>query len=143
MVASSGSTDFRNGIAPQSSLNGADSSGGSHGRRPSHLSIDSNSANSAFLHTLNTQLQIAANSQYNGRQRQQQEDSVSENDFPLSLGIDRAALIAPDFNTDEFLSARRHLPLEELKSQVREFIICRGVDLEICFNNDPNESSEA
>jgi len=43
---------------------------------------------------------------------------MSENDFPLSIGVDRAALIAADFNTDEFLSARRHLPLEELKSQV-------------------------
>lgn len=36
------------------------------------------------------------------------------------MGIDRTALIAADFDTDEFLSARRHLPLEELKSQVRE-----------------------
>ncbi|KAK3806415.1 MAG: oligomeric golgi complex component, COG2-domain-containing protein [Benniella sp.] len=136
MVASSGSTDFRNGIAPQSSLNGADSSGGSHSRRPSHLSIDSNSANSAFLHTLNTQLQIAANSQYNGRQRQQQEDSVSENDFPLSLGIDRAALIAPDFNTDEFLSARRHLPLEELKSQLTSHMKELKTELIELINSD-------
>ena len=82
-------------------------------KKPSHLSIDSSSANNAFLHTLNSQLQIAAN--------KSQADHQHENgavDFPLSVGIDRAALIAPDFDTDEFLSARRHLPLEELKSQV-------------------------
>ncbi|KAF9942124.1 Conserved oligomeric Golgi complex subunit 2 [Modicella reniformis] len=112
MVASSRSTDnFRNGVNGDGTTN-------THNRRPSHLSIDSNSANSAFLHTLNSQLRIAANNQSNRRQNSQQGDAaVSENDFPLSIGVDRAALIAPDFNTDEFLSARRHLPLEELKSQ--------------------------
>ncbi|KAG0224678.1 oligomeric golgi complex component, COG2-domain-containing protein [Mortierella sp. GBAus27b] len=120
MVPSSGSTDgFRNGITPQQSLNESDSGSGSHNRKPSHLSIDSNTANSTFLHTLNSQLQIAANSQYITRQRSKQQDaSASESDFPLSVGVDRAALTAPDFNADEFLSARRHLPLEELKSQL-------------------------
>ncbi|KAI1300543.1 Conserved oligomeric Golgi complex subunit 2 [Mortierella claussenii] len=90
---------------------------GAMGKKPSHLSIDSNTANSAFIHTLNAQLQIAANRQDSGR-RQQSDASVLEDDFPLTAGFDRAALIAPDFNTDEFLSARRHLPLEELKSQL-------------------------
>ncbi|KAG0053488.1 Conserved oligomeric Golgi complex subunit 2 [Gryganskiella cystojenkinii] len=79
----------------------------------------------AFLQTLNSQLQIAANSQHHhhqGRHQQYSSDQdevlMSENDFPLSIGVDRAALIALDFDTDEFLSARRHLPLEELKSQL-------------------------
>lgn len=92
----------------------------SSARKPSHLSIDSNGANSAFLHTLNSQLQMAASSQ--PRHYQQHHDAssvtVADSDFPLSTGIDRAALIAADFDTDEFLSARRHLPLEELKSQL-------------------------
>ncbi|KAF9093242.1 Conserved oligomeric Golgi complex subunit 2 [Mortierella sp. GBA35] len=88
-------------------------------RKPSHLSIDSNGANSAFLHTLNSQLQMAAGSQPRHHQQQHQQDaSIPDSDFPLSSGIDRAALIAADFDTDEFLSARRHLPLEELKSQL-------------------------
>ncbi|KAF9327840.1 Conserved oligomeric Golgi complex subunit 2 [Podila minutissima] len=84
-------------------------------RKPSHLSIDSSSANNAFLHTLNSQLQIAANKP---SQVSHQHESGAASDFPLTVGIDRAALIAPDFDTDEFLSARRHLPLEELKSQL-------------------------
>ncbi|KAI8603918.1 oligomeric golgi complex component, COG2-domain-containing protein [Dissophora ornata] len=122
MVASIGGTDNnRSGIsAGHQPLNGNEAGNTSHSRKPSHLSIDSTTANSAFLHTLNSQLQIAANNQNsNSRQRHQSQDaSLSENDFPLSIGIDRAALIASDFNTDEFLSARRHLPLEELKSQL-------------------------
>ncbi|GJJ77758.1 conserved oligomeric Golgi complex subunit 2 [Entomortierella parvispora] len=124
MVASSGpATTSGNGIASTgtsasdigSAMNGA-------ARKQSHLSIDSNGANSTFLHTLNSQLQIAANSQHQNRQHgilmDQEDMPMSENDFPLSIGVDRAALIAADFNTDEFLSARRHLPLEELKSQL-------------------------
>ncbi|KAG0278861.1 Conserved oligomeric Golgi complex subunit 2 [Linnemannia gamsii] len=94
------------------------SSTSSSARKPSHLSIDSNGANSAFLHTLNSQLQMAAGTQPR-HHRQQDASSVSaDTDFPLSTGVDRAALIAADFDTDEFLSARRHLPLEELKSQL-------------------------
>lgn len=100
----------------------------SSAKKPSHLSIDSNGANSAFLHTLNSQLQMAAISQ--PRHYQQHHDAssvtVADSDFPLSTGIDRAALIAADFDTDEFLSARRHLPLEELKSQVREILVAKG-----------------
>ncbi|KAG0367637.1 oligomeric golgi complex component, COG2-domain-containing protein [Gamsiella multidivaricata] len=125
MVASSGEIDSaRNDQAAAATAIGAGigpTNASSHSRKPSHLSIDSKTANSAFLHTLNSQLQIAANSQYHQRHTQNQSQdasSVSENDFPLAIGIDRAALIAPDFNTDEFLSARRHLPLEELKSQL-------------------------
>ncbi|KAG0212364.1 Conserved oligomeric Golgi complex subunit 2, partial [Mortierella sp. GBA30] len=127
MVASAGS-DTRNGIlgtdhhqsittSTATTVNGsaATSMNASHNRNPSHLRIDSMGANDAFIHTLNAQLQVAANHS----QRQQQEDQgFSENDFPLSIGVDRQALIAPDFDTDEFLSARRHLPLEELKSQL-------------------------
>ncbi|CAO3569691.1 unnamed protein product [Mortierella alpina] len=123
MVASStGPVDTRNsmGTDPQdhqsnsaaAGVNGSTNS--SHSRKPSHLSIDSTGANNAFLHTLNAQLQVAAIH----RQHQQQDAALSENDFPLSMGIDRAALTAPDFDTDEFLSARRHLPLEELKAQL-------------------------
>ncbi|KAF9437111.1 Conserved oligomeric Golgi complex subunit 2 [Entomortierella beljakovae] len=96
--------------------NGNGTGNTSHSRKPSHLSINSTTANSAFFHTLNSQLQIAANAQSSNQRHQK--DSVSENDFPLSIGIDRAALISSNFNTDEFLSARRHLPLEELKSQL-------------------------
>ncbi|KAG9321674.1 hypothetical protein KVV02_004078 [Mortierella alpina] len=123
MVASStGPVDTRKSMGSdhqdqQSNSAAAGVSGGtnsSHSRKPSHLSIDSTGANSAFLHTLNAQLQVAANH----RHQQQQDAVLSENDFPLSIGIDRAALTAPDFDTDEFLSARRHLPLEELKSQL-------------------------
>lgn len=84
-------------------------------RKPSHLSIDSSSANNAFLRTLNSQHQIAANKP---SQVSHQHENGAASDFPLTVGIDRAALIAPDFDTDEFLSARRHLPLEELKLQV-------------------------
>ncbi|KAG0025530.1 Conserved oligomeric Golgi complex subunit 2 [Podila clonocystis] len=91
------------------------SNGPNLNRRPSHLSIDSSSANNAFLHTLNAQLQIAANKP---NQASHQHENGAVSDFPLTVGIDRAALIAPDFDTDEFLSARRHLPLEELKSQL-------------------------
>ncbi|KAF8941953.1 Conserved oligomeric Golgi complex subunit 2 [Haplosporangium gracile] len=106
-------TDVTNTITSTSS---------SSAKKPSHLSIDSNGANSVFLHTLNSQLQMAASSQ--PRHYQQHQDALAstvpagESDFPLSTGIDRAALIAADFDTDEFLSARRHLPLEELKSQL-------------------------
>lgn len=104
------------------------STSSSSAKKPAHLSIDSNGANSAFLHTLNSQLQMAASSQ--PRHYQQHPDAssvtVAGSDFPLSTGIDRAALIAADFDTDEFLSARRHLPLEELKSQVREILVARG-----------------
>ncbi|KAF9120120.1 Conserved oligomeric Golgi complex subunit 2 [Mortierella sp. GBA39] len=92
----------------------------SSAKKPSHLSIDSNGANSAFLHTLNSQLQMAAGSQPRHYQPHHDASSatVADSDFPLSTGIDRTALIAADFDTDEFLSARRHLPLEELKSQL-------------------------
>ncbi|KAF9949592.1 Conserved oligomeric Golgi complex subunit 2, partial [Mortierella alpina] len=123
MVASStGAVDTKNSMGTdhqdhQSNIDAAGVNGStnlSHSRKPSHLSIDSTGANNAFLHTLNAQLQVAANH----RQHQQQDAALSENDFPLSIGIDRAALTAPDFDTDEFLSARRHLPLEELKSQL-------------------------
>ncbi|KAF9918850.1 Conserved oligomeric Golgi complex subunit 2 [Lobosporangium transversale] len=90
-----------------------------HGKKPAHLSIDSTTANSAFIHTLNSQIQAAAkNSGSSNRPQQSQGASASGSDFSLTIGIDRAALIAPDFDTDEFLSARRHLPLEELKSQL-------------------------
>ncbi|KAF9208535.1 Conserved oligomeric Golgi complex subunit 2 [Haplosporangium sp. Z 27] len=123
MVASSGTTDgYRNGTAVGqqgsetpiiSSTIAANGTGNtSQSKKPSHLSIDSSTANSAFLHTLNSQLQNAIKSQRN------QDNSVSDNDFPLSIGLDRSALIAANFDTDEFLSARRHLPLEELKSQL-------------------------
>ncbi|KAF9194333.1 Conserved oligomeric Golgi complex subunit 2 [Haplosporangium sp. Z 11] len=141
MVASSGAVDnIRRGIGAgqQQNSNVAGSTATeentgttSQSKKPSHLSIDSMGANSAFLHTLNSQLHIAArnsnnhnnnntttNSSNHSRGHQQDEPSQLENDFPLSVGIDRAALIAPDFDTDEFLSARRHLPLEELKSQL-------------------------
>ncbi|KAG0326541.1 Conserved oligomeric Golgi complex subunit 2 [Podila horticola] len=91
------------------------SNGPNLSRKPPHLSIDSSSANNAFLHTLNAQLQIAANKP---NQASHQHENGTVSDFPLTIGIDRAALIAPDFDTDEFLSARRHLPLEELKSQL-------------------------
>ncbi|KAG0341730.1 Conserved oligomeric Golgi complex subunit 2, partial [Podila humilis] len=90
-------------------------------RKPSHLSIDSSSANNAFLHTLNSQLEVAANKsnkqQYSNHVNDFGESGMDNTEFSLTAGIDRAALIAPDFDTDEFLSARRHLPLEELKSQ--------------------------
>ncbi|KAF9145924.1 Conserved oligomeric Golgi complex subunit 2 [Linnemannia schmuckeri] len=112
-----------NGTGPGTDVtNTIPSTSSSSARKPSHLSIDSNGANSAFLHTLNSQLQMAAGSQ--PRHYQQHQDALAstvpagESDFPLSTGIDRAALIAADFDTDEFLSARRHLPLEELKSQL-------------------------
>ncbi|KAG0300082.1 Conserved oligomeric Golgi complex subunit 2 [Linnemannia gamsii] len=94
------------------------SSTSSSARKPSHLSIDSNGANSAFLHTLNSQLQMAAGTQTRHYQQQDASSVPADIDFPLSTGVDRAALIAADFDTDEFLSARRHLPLEELKSQL-------------------------
>ncbi|ORZ16738.1 oligomeric golgi complex component, COG2-domain-containing protein [Lobosporangium transversale] len=61
---------------------------------------------------------VAKNSGSSNRPQQSQGASASGSDFSLTIGIDRAALIAPDFDTDEFLSARRHLPLEELKSQL-------------------------
>lgn len=96
------------------------SSTSSSARKPSHLSIDSNGANSAFLHTLNSQLQMAAGTQPRHHRQQDASSMSADSDFPLSTGVDRAALIAADFDTDEFLSARRHLPLEELKSQVRD-----------------------
>ncbi|KAF9996828.1 Conserved oligomeric Golgi complex subunit 2 [Entomortierella chlamydospora] len=147
MVASSGATDgIRDGIAmgQQSSgtsitgttviTNGTGTGNASHIKKPSHLSIDSTTANSAFLHTLNSQLQIAANNQNKGQRRQN--DSVSENDFPLSIGLDRAALIAANFDTDEFLSARRHLPLEELKSQLIAHMKELKTELIELINND-------
>ncbi|KAG0290563.1 Conserved oligomeric Golgi complex subunit 2, partial [Dissophora globulifera] len=136
MVSSSGAADgIRMGMAADASASASASASagtaagvarqGSHSRKPSHLSIDSNSANNAFLHTLNSQLQIAANSQHQQRhhhhhlpQNASNAAGASDQDFSLSLGIDREALIASDFSTDEFLSARRHLPLEELKSQL-------------------------
>ncbi|KAG0365000.1 Conserved oligomeric Golgi complex subunit 2 [Mortierella sp. AD032] len=109
------------------------------GRKPSHLSIDSNGANSAFLHTLNSQLQMAAGSQH--RHYQHQHDTRApalhtDSDFPLSTGIDRAALIAADFDTDEFLSARRHLPLEELKSQLNSHMKELKTELVELINSD-------
>ncbi|KAF9173929.1 Conserved oligomeric Golgi complex subunit 2 [Mortierella sp. AD011] len=143
----SGATDgIRDGIAmgQQSSgtsvtgttvvTNGTGTGNASHTKKPSHLSIDSTTANSAFLHTLNSQLQIAANNQNKGQRRQS--DPVSENDFPLSIGIDRAALIAVNFDTDEFLSARRHLPLEELKSQLIAHMKELKTELIELINND-------
>ncbi|KAF9344123.1 Conserved oligomeric Golgi complex subunit 2, partial [Mortierella sp. AD094] len=147
MVASSGTADsIRDGIAvgQQSSgtsitgttiaTNGTGTGNASHSRKPSHLSIDSTTANSAFLHTLNSQLQIAANSQ--NKSQRHQNDPVSENDFPLSIGLDRAALIAANFDTDEFLSARRHLPLEELKSQLIAHMKELKTELIELINND-------
>ncbi|KAF9115793.1 Conserved oligomeric Golgi complex subunit 2 [Mortierella sp. AM989] len=147
MVASSGANDsIWNGIAAsqQSSetsitgttiaANGAETGSTSQSRKPSHLSIDSTTANSAFLHTLNSQLQIAANNQ-NYSQRHQN-DSVSSNDFPLAIGLDRAALIAANFDTDEFLSARRHLPLEELKSQLIAHMKELKIELIELINSD-------
>ncbi|KAF9579837.1 Conserved oligomeric Golgi complex subunit 2 [Lunasporangiospora selenospora] len=81
--------------------------------------------NSDFLHSLSKQLQIAADYQHKQGPSSQgsshlHHDSIamSENDFPLSIGIDRAALTSSHFDSDEFLSARRHLPLDELKSQL-------------------------
>ncbi|KAG0243145.1 Conserved oligomeric Golgi complex subunit 2 [Actinomortierella wolfii] len=87
-------------------------------RKPSHLSIDSKSANSSFLPALNSRLlDHERRDQQHQRQQQEHRDGHAD-EFSLSIGIDRAALIAPDFDIDEFLSARRHLPLEELKSQL-------------------------
>lgn len=63
---------------------------------------------------------MAAGTQTRHYQQQDASSVPADIDFPLSTGVDRAALIAADFDTDEFLSARRHLPLEELKSQVRD-----------------------
>ncbi|KAG0252109.1 Conserved oligomeric Golgi complex subunit 2 [Actinomortierella ambigua] len=92
-------------------------------RKPSHLSIDSKSANSSFLPALNSRLLEHArrDRQQQNHQAQRHQGHPSEangDEFSLSIGIDRAALIAVEFDTDEFLSARRHLPLEELKSQL-------------------------
>lgn len=111
------------------------SNGPNLSRKPPHLSIDSSSANNAFLHTLNAQLQIAANKP---NQASHQHENGTVSDFPLTIGIDRAALIAPDFDTDEFLSARRHLPLEELKSQVST--TREHVELCACFWTHTNLS---
>ncbi|KAF9935028.1 Conserved oligomeric Golgi complex subunit 2 [Linnemannia zychae] len=153
MVASTGAagnsgTGNNNTIShhpQQNTSTSATSNGAGHGpdsnisKKPSHLSIDSNGANSAFLHTLNSQLQMAAGTQ--PRHHQQQYDAslssaIGDSDFPLSTGIDRAALIAADFDTDEFLSARRHLPLEELKSQLISHLKELKTELVELINSD-------
>ncbi|KAF9428441.1 Conserved oligomeric Golgi complex subunit 2 [Podila epigama] len=115
--------------------NKSTSNGPSLAKKPSHLSIDSTGANDAFLHTLNSQLQIAVN-QSNHDSRHQHQDTGADSDFSLTVGIDRAALVAPDFDTDEFLSARRHLPLEELKSQLITHMKELKVELIELINSD-------
>ncbi|KAF9975885.1 Conserved oligomeric Golgi complex subunit 2 [Actinomortierella ambigua] len=104
-------------------------------RKPSHLSIDSKSANSSFLPALNSRLlEHARRDQHQSHQGQQSEGNGD--DFSLSIGIDRAALTAAEFDTDEFLSARRHLPLEELKSQLISHLKELRTELVELINSD-------
>ena len=63
--------------------------------------------------------------------------------LPIQPALARSQFAAVDFNADEFLSARRHTPLDELRSDLRGFLTGLRTDLVGTINDDVDECAVA